>query len=225
MPKIRILIVDQQALMRATLRLLLEAQPDMEVVGEAANTRTALAKVRETAPDIILLDLSPLGTNGLQTLEQLQQACQHTQVVVLTRYQEAAYARAALAAGSAAYVTTHAAPADLFTAIRTVAQGQRFVDPIVAGPLLHELLGQRTPHAAPRAAQPRSLLSPREREVLVQLAQGYTSRQIAAQIHVSVKSVETYRARIAQKLGLHSRAELFRYAHASGLLTSETALG
>jgi DNA-binding NarL/FixJ family response regulator len=225
MPKIRILLVDQQALMRATLRLLLEAQPDMEVVGEASNGRTALAKAHETVPDVILLDLGLPGPNGLQTLEQLRQACRQIQVVVLTQHQEVAYVRAALAAGGAGYVTTHATPSDLFTAIRTVVQGQTFVDPTVAGPLLHGLLGLQTPYQATGSGQPRSLLSAREREVLIRLAQGYTSRQIAAQIHVSVKSVETYRARIAQKLELHSRADLIRYAHASGLLTSEMVLG
>jgi two-component system, NarL family, response regulator NreC len=225
MPKIRILIVDHQALTRATVRLLLEAQPDMEVVGEASNDRTALAMVRDIAPDVILLDLSLPEANGLQTLQRLQQACRHTQVVILTRYQEAAYVRAALAAGGAGYVTTQATPADLLAAIRAVVQGQKFVDPTVAGPLLDELLDQRSPHPVTRPRQPRSLLSPREREVLIRLAQGYTSRQIAAQLHVGVKSVETYRARIAQKLELHSRADLFRYAHASGLLTSEMVLG
>jgi DNA-binding NarL/FixJ family response regulator len=121
-------------------------------------------------------------------------------------------------------VTTHAAPADLISAIHAVVQGQTFVDPTVTGPLLHELLGARMPHRRTSLGQTRSLLSPREREVLIRLAQGYTSRQIAAQIHVSIKSVETYRARIAQKLELHSRADLTRYAHASGLLTSEMVM-
>ena len=225
MPKIRILLVHHEALMRATLRLLLEAQPDMEVVGEAANSHAALDKTRTTTPDVILLDLSLPGANGLQTLEQLRRVCRHAQVVVLTLYQEAAYARAALAAGGGAYVTTHAAPADLIAAIHAVVQGETFVDPTVASPLLHELIMSQTLHIGVSPSQPKSLLSPREREVLIQLAQGYTSRQIAAQLHVSVKSVETYRARIGQKLELRSRADLIRYAHASGLLTSEMVVG
>ena len=225
MPKIRILLVHHEALMRATLRLLLEAQPDMEVVGEAANSHAALDKTRTTTPDVILLDLSLPGANSLQTLEQLRRVCRHAQVVVLTLYQEAAYARAALAAGGGAYVTTHAAPADLIAAIHAVVQGETFVDPTVVSPLLHELIMSQTLHTGVSPSQPKSLLSPREREVLIQLAQGYTSRQIAAQLHVSVKSVETYRARIGQKLELRSRADLIRYAHASGLLTSEMVVG
>jgi DNA-binding NarL/FixJ family response regulator len=207
--------------MRATLRLLLEAQPAMEVAGEASNRHAAIEKAYETTPDVILLDLSLPGANGLQTLEQLRRACRHAQVVVLTLQQEAAYVRAALAAGGGAYVTMHAGPDDLIAAIHAVVQGQTFIDPTVEGQLLRELLGSQTLLTGANPGQPRDLLSPREREVLIQLAQGYTSRQIAAQIHISVKSVETYRARIAQKLELHSRHDLIRYAHVSGLVTSE----
>jgi two-component system, NarL family, response regulator NreC len=225
MAKIRVLLVNHQALLRSALRLLLEAQPDMEVVGEAPNGRAALAKARETTPDVILLELSLPEAGGLQTIEQLRQACRHAEIVVLTLYQEAAYVRAVLAAGGAAYITTYAGPADLLTAIRTVARGQTFVDPAVAGPLLLEFLGKQASRPAGTPGLPRSLLSPREREVLIRLAQGYTNRQIAEQIYVSVKSVETYRARIVQKLELHSRADLIRYAHASGLLTPEMVLG
>jgi DNA-binding NarL/FixJ family response regulator len=225
MPKIRILLVDHQSLVRSAIRALLAAEPDMDVVGEASNSRAALAKTRETTPDVILLELNLPGASGLQIIEQLRQACQHTQIVVLTLHQEAAYVRAVLAAGGDAYITTYASPADLLTAIRAVAQGQTFVDPAVAGPLLYDLLGKKAPHQTATPGPPRTLLSPREREVLIRLAQGYTNRQIAEQIYVSVKSVETYRARIVQKLELHSRAELIRYAHASGLLTSEMVLG
>jgi len=176
MRKIRILLVHHEALMRATLRLLLEAQPDMEVVGEASNRHAAIEKAHDTTPDVILLDLSLPGANGLQTLEQLRRACPHAQVVVLTLQQEAAYVRAALAAGGGAYVTTHAGPADLIAAIHAVVQGQTFIDPTVEGPLLHELLGSQTLLPGADPGQPRDLLSPREREVLIQLAQGYTSR-------------------------------------------------
>ena len=119
----------------------------------------------------------------------------------------------------------NAAPADLIAAIHAVVQGETFIRPTVASPLLHELLMSQTLHTRVSPSRPKSLLSPRERRVLLQLAQGYTSRQIAAQLHVSVKSVETYRARIGQKLELRSRADLIRYAHASGLLTSEMVVG
>jgi two-component system, NarL family, response regulator NreC len=221
MQKIRILLVDYQALVRAGLRLLLEAEPDIQVVGEAPNSLGALAQARETIPDIVLLKIGLPGFGGFTVIEQLRHQCPRTRVLVLSVYADEVSVRSVLAAGSSAYVSKHAAPADLLTAIRSVAQGHSFVDPTLADLLLHDR--PRT-HASVQAAsrgRPRSLLSQREREVLIRLGQGYTNRQTAEQIHVSVKSVETYRARIAQKLELHSRADLIRYAHVSGLLTPE----
>ena len=220
MLKIRILLVGHQVLLRAGLRLLIAAQPELEVVGEAPEGPAALANARNTAPDVILLALGLPGSRGFTLIEQLRHQCPRARVLVLSMSADVASVRAALAAGGAAYLTIQAAPDDLLTAIHAVAQGQPFVDPTLAGPLLSDLLGQWAPRQA-AAGRPKSLLSPREREVLIRLAQGYTHRQIAAQIYVSVKSVETYRARIAQKLELHSRADLIRYAHTSGLLTPE----
>jgi DNA-binding NarL/FixJ family response regulator len=222
MQKIRILLVDHQALVRAGLRILLEAEPDMQVVGEAPNSPVAFAQAQETIPDIVLLEIGLPGISGLKVIEQLRHQCPLTRVLVLSVYADAASVRSALAAGSSAYVTKHAAPADLLTAIRSVAQGHPFVDPTVADSLLHDRPGRWASLQAVATGRPRSLLSRREREVLIQLGQGYTNRQIAEQIGVSIKSVETYRARIAQKLELHSRVEIIRYAHASGLLTPET---
>ena len=221
MQKIRILLVDHQTLVRAGLRILLEAEPDMQVVGEAPNSPVALAQARETIPDVVLLEIGLPGISGLKVIEQLRHQCPLTRVLVLSVYADAASVRSALAAGSSAYVTKHAAPADLLTAIRSVAQGHPFVDPTVADPLLRDRLGIWASLQAAALGRPRSLLSPRESEVLIRLGQGYTNRQIAEQINVSVKSVETYRARIAQKLELHNRVDLIRYVHASGLLTPE----
>jgi two-component system response regulator NreC len=221
MAKIRILLVDHQELLRAALRLLIATQPDLEVVGEASDGLAALANARSTTPDVVLLELGLEGSSGLTLIEQFRRQRPLTRVLVLSRAGDVASVRSALAAGGSAYLTTRAAPADLLTAIRVVAEGYSFVDPKVAGPLLHDFLGDGEPLRTAAPGHPRSLLSPREREVLILLAQGYTHRQIAAQIYVSVKSVETYRARIAQKLELHSRADLIRYAHASGLITPE----
>jgi DNA-binding NarL/FixJ family response regulator len=224
MPKIRILIVDHQELLRAALRLLIAAQPDMEVVGEASDGLAALANARITTPDVVLLELGLEGSRGLTLIELFRRQHPSIRVLVLSPTADVASVRSALAAGGSAYLTTRVAPADLLTAIRTVAQGHSIVDPKVVGPLLHDFLGERASRSTTARDRPKSLLSPREREVLIQLAQGYTQRQIAAQLYVSVKSVETYRARIAQKLELYSRADLTRYAHASGLLTPEMFL-
>jgi DNA-binding NarL/FixJ family response regulator len=221
MQKIRILLVDHQALVRAGLRILFEAEPDMQVVGEAPNSPAALAQARETMPDIVLMEIDLPGTSGFKVIEQLRRQCPLTRVLVLSVNADVASVRSALAAGSSAYITKHAAPADLLTAIRSVAQGHPFVDPTLDDPLLHDHPGTWASLWGAAAGRPRSLLSPREREVLIRLGEGYTNRQIAEQINVSVKSVETYRARIALKLELHSRADLIRYAHASGLLTPD----
>jgi two-component system response regulator NreC len=218
MQKIRILMVDDQTIVRACLRMFLNTQTDMEVVGEAKDIRTALAKAREMQPDVAVMEICLPRTSGIMAIEQLRQECPQTRVVILSLYDDQAHARSALAAGGSAYVVKQAAPADLLSAIRAVYRGHFFVDRSLAGPVLEGLLEKATRRSA-QTGSPRSLLSPREREVLTLLAQGYTHRQIAEQIHVSVKSVETYRWRVAQKLKLHSRAELVRYAHESGLLT------
>jgi two-component system, NarL family, response regulator NreC len=219
MPKIGILIVDDHAILRAGLRMLINAQPDMEVVGEATDGHDALWKAREMKPDVALMDITMPKASGLQVLEQLRQVCPHTRVLVLTMHDDPAYARSVLAAGGLGYVVKRAADSDLLAAIRSVYRGRTFVDPTLAGTLVQDLLGKKLPAGPTDKGASRGLLSPREREVLLLLAQGYTNQQAAKWMLVSVKTVETYRARIAQKLGLHSRAELTRYAMESGLLT------
>jgi two-component system response regulator NreC len=204
--------------MRTGLRMFLNAQPDMEVVGEAKDIRIALTKAREIKPDVVVMEICLPRISGIKAIEQLRRECPQTRVVVLSLYDDQAHARAALAAGGSAYVVKRAAAADLLSAIRAVHQGRFFVDRSLAGRVLEDFLEKAT-HRSAKPGRPRSFLSPREREVLALLAQGYTHRQIAEKIRVGVKSVETYRSRLSQKLKLHSRAELVRYAHESGLLT------
>jgi two-component system, NarL family, response regulator NreC len=219
MQKIRILIVDDQTIVRTCVQMFLNAQTDMEVVGEAKDIRTALTKAREMQPDVTVMEICLPRTSGIMAIEQLLQECPQMRVVILSLYDDQAHARSALAAGGSAYVVKQAAASDLLSAIRTVYRGHFFVDRSLAGSMLEGLLEKATGRSA-APDSPRALLSPRELEVLTLLAQGYTHRQIAEKIHVSVKSVETYRWRVAQKLKLHSRAALVRYAYESGLLTS-----
>jgi two-component system, NarL family, response regulator NreC len=218
MQKIRILMLDDQTVMRIALRMFLDAQPDMEVVGEAMDSRSALIKAREKQPDVTIMEIRMPRTSGIQTIEQLRQKCPQTRVVVLTLYEDQAHARSALAAGASAYVVKRAPASDLLSAIRSAYRGHFFVDRSLAGPVLEGFLEKATGRST-KSGSPGGLLSPREAQVIVLLAQGYTHRQVAEQIHVSAKSVETYRWRISQKLKLHTRAELVRYAHESGLLT------
>ncbi|HXH11121.1 MAG TPA: response regulator transcription factor [Alphaproteobacteria bacterium] len=224
MSKIRILIVDDHAILRAGLRMLINAQPDMEVVSEATDGHEALSRARDMKPDVALMDITMPKTGGLQALEQLRQACPQTRILVLTMHDDPAYALSVLAAGGLGYVVKRAADSDLLAAIRAVYLGRTFVDSTLAGSLVQDLLGKHMSSGAADKASPRSLLSPRECEVLRLLAQGYTNQQAAKWLMVSVKTVETYRARIAQKLGLHSRPELTRYALESGLLTPESLI-
>jgi two-component system, NarL family, response regulator NreC len=222
MAKIRILIVDDHAILRTGVRMLINAQPDMEVVSEAMDGHEALSKARQMKPDITLMDITMPKTSGLQALEQLRQVCPQTRILVLTMHDDPAYARSVLAAGGLGYVVKRAADSDLLAAIRAVHRGRTFVDPALAGSLVQDLLAKQASAGPTGRGVRRSLLSPREREVLRLLAQGYTNQQAAKWIMVSVKTVETYRARIAQKLGLNSRAELTRYALESGLLTPDS---
>jgi DNA-binding NarL/FixJ family response regulator len=219
MPKIGILVVDDHAILRAGLRMLINAQPDMEVLGEATDGHEALQKAREMNPDVTLMDITMPKIGGLQALEQLRQVCPQTRVLVLTMHDDPAYARSVLAAGGSGYVVKRAADSDLLAAIRAVHRGRIFVDPTLAGSLVQDLLGMKASTGPTDRSTPKSLLSQREREVLLLLAQGYTNQQAAKRMLVSVKTVETHRAHITQKLGLHSRAELTRYALESGLLT------
>jgi two-component system, NarL family, response regulator NreC len=208
MGKIRVLIADDHAILRAGLRLLINNQPDMEVVGEAADGHEALRQARQTNPDVLTLDLTMPGGGGLETMKDLREACPQTRMLVLTMHEGPSYLRAALAAGASGYVAKSAVDAELLTAIRSIAQGRTFVTITLSDKGTHQVLGDS------RAAV--NLLSSREQEVLKLLAQGYTNKEVGKQLCLSVKTIETYRARLADKLGLRSRADLTRYALETG---------
>ena len=224
MAKIRVLIADDHPILRAGLRLLINNQPDMEVVGEAADGHEALRQARQANPDVLTLDLTMPGGGGLKTLEGLRLACPQTRVLVLTMHEDPSYLRAALAAGASGYVVKSAVDAELLAAIRSIAQGRTFVTITLSDRGTHQVLGDQLggpprTESPPRA--PVKLLSSREQEVLKLLAQGYTNKEVGTQLCLSVKTIETYRARLAVKLGLRSRADLTRYALEMGLLSGK----
>jgi two-component system response regulator NreC len=216
MRTIRVLIADDHAVLRAGLRMLIGAQPDMEVVGEAADGEAAVRDAAQMRPDVTLVDITMPGLGGLRTIERLRRTCPQTRILVLTMHDVPAYLRAALAAGANGYVVKRAADAELLSAIRGVHRGRTVLDPMLAAMVVQGGLGKRP--ASGQAGGPASLLSPREREVLDLVAQGYTNQQIGDRLGISVKTVETYRSRLVEKLGLHSRADLVRYAFDSGLV-------
>ena len=217
MAAIRILIADDHAVLRAGLRMLIGAQPDLEVVGEAADGDEAVRRVAETRPDVALVDLTMPGSGGIKAIERIREESPATRVLVLTMHDVPAYLRSALSAGASGYVVKSAADAELLSAIRAVHRGRTVLDPGLAAAVVQGGLGKKP--GAVQAGGAASLLSPREREVLDLVAQGYTNQQIADRLGLSVKTVETYRSRLVEKLGLRSRAELVRYAVDSGFFT------
>ena len=213
------MIADDHAILRSGLRLLVNAQPDMEVVAEASDGEQAVQAARETRPDVALMDLTMPRTGGMRALQEIVRICAETRVLVLTMHDDPAYLRSALAAGSSGYVLKRSVDADLLAAIRAVHRGGTFVDPSLANVLVQDLLAKKGAQA--RGAEPANILSARELQVLRLVARGYSSQQIAKQILVGVKSVETYRSRLAQKLGLRTRSDVVRFAVQMGLLTPE----
>ena len=210
MTPIRLLVADDHAVLRAGLRMLFDVQRDMAVVGEAGNGVELLQHARELQPDVVLMDLTMPGPHSGEVIRQVLRACPKTRVLVLTMHDDPAYLASAMAAGAAGYVVKKVADSELVSAIRAVHAGRTFVD-------LTQSMGSPA-HADPRPND----LSRREREVLRLLAQGHSNQQVAARIRVSVKTVETYRTRLSAKLGLKGRAELYRFAVESGILTPES---
>jgi DNA-binding NarL/FixJ family response regulator len=213
------MIVDDHAILRAGLRMLVNAQADMEVVFEAPDGEKAVQQVRETKPDVTLLDLTMPRVGGMKALQEIARNCRETRVLILTMHDDPAYLRSALAAGASGYLLKRAVDAELLAAIRAVHRGGIFVDPRLASVLVQDVLAKKGKKAGP--TQPVNILSDRELQVLRLVARGYTSAQIAKQISVGVKTVETYRSRFAEKLGLRTRSDVIRFAVQMGLLTAE----
>jgi len=215
--KMRILVADDHAVFRAGLRLLLNGQPDMEVVAEAGDGRDAIRKTAEAKPDVVLFDLTMPRTNAMDTIRHVARTRSKPKVVVLTMHEHPAYVHSAVAAGAAGYVVKRAADTELLSTIRAAGRAGRGTTlPI---PVLATGAEVARPARAGRGG--RALLSPREDQVLRFLAQGYSNRQIATRLKLSVKTVETFRARVSKKLRLRGRAALVRYALRTGLATIE----
>lgn len=216
-PRIRVLIGDDHATLRAGLRMLIDAQHDMTVVGEAGDGEIVLQQAALVRPDVILLDLTMPNLGGLPALDRLRSVAPDSRTLVLTMHDDPAYFRSAMHAGALGYLHKSAAHGELLSAIRVVHAGKPFVSQAMALALAHDVIAGAT--AAPPSAKP--LLSERERKVLGLLAQGFTNQECAAHLGVSVKTVETYRARLYKKLGVKTRAQLVRFAVGSGLLSND----
>jgi two-component system response regulator NreC len=211
---VRVLIVDDHAVVRSGLRRVLEAEGDIEVVAEAGDTREAVFEARAHKPDVVLMDVVMPGTSGIEATPMVLEEVPEAKVLILSMQDDPRYVRAAFDAGAQGYVLKEAADAEVVEAVREVANGGRYVHPTLGARLV-------AADAEERARADADPLSDREREVLRLLALGHTNQEIAKMLYLSVRTVETHRAHIMQKLRLTTRAELVRHAIDSGLLEDE----
>jgi DNA-binding NarL/FixJ family response regulator len=217
MNRIKVLIADDHAIVREGIRMILDSHEDIEVVGEAADGRETIVQVEKLAPDVVLMDIAMPGLGGLEATLEIVKAHPDSKVLVLTQYDDSEYIFRFLKAGAAGYVLKKTVGSDLVAAIRAVAQGKSFIDPTIADRVIKGYLH-------PEVSSDETLydrLSDREKTVFKLIAEGYTSRQIADTLFLSVKTVMTHRANIMDKLALHNRAELIKYAIRRGLITPD----
>jgi len=218
--KIRILIADDHVVLRSGLRRLLNEQPDIEVIGEANDGNEAITRTDELVPDVLLLDITMPGLGGIDTIRIVKARMPKVAILVLTMHEDEGHFIEALKAGASGYVPKKAADTELIAAIRAVNRGEVFIYSSFAKTMVTRMIHGESSYQE-EAVDRYERLSQREQEVLKAVAQGYTNQQIANQLYLSVKTVETYKARIMEKLNLHGRAELVRFALQHGLLIQE----
>ena len=211
---VRVLLVDDHAVVREGLKALINSQTDMTVVGEAEDGVQAIEAAQRLQPNVLVMDLSMPNMGGAEATLSVREKCPEVKVLALTVHAERSYLRQLLSAGASGYVLKRAASEELVRAVRAVAAGGVYIDPTVAGAIVEEYL-----EGAPETGPAASALSEREHDVLVRIARGYTNKEIAADLELSVKTVETYKARVAEKLGLRTRVDIVRWASRNGLLT------
>lgn len=216
MKRIRVLIADDHSIVREGVRMILSGQRDFEVVGEAATGREALNLARQLRPDVVVMDINMPDMNGIQATEKIRQEMPSVQVLGLTMHEEENYVFQMLRAGGAGYVLKRAAAEDLVAAVRAAQRGEAFLYPSVARLVVQDILDRAA--AKKEEHPPLDGLTPREREVLTLIAEGRTSQEIGEQLYISIKTVQTHRAHIMEKLKMHDRTELVRYAIRKGLI-------
>jgi two-component system, NarL family, response regulator NreC len=216
MTPVKVLIVDDHAVVRAGLRMLLGADSELQIVGEAGDGAQALQMVRELSPDVVLMDISMPDMNGIEATRRIKELCPDVAVLALTMHEDDQYFFEMLGAGASGYVPKRAAPDDLVSAIRAVSRGGVFLFPSLARALVSDYL-QRVEQGGVTGRH-FDALTDREREVLVRIAQGFSNQQIADELVISIKTVNRHRENIMAKLNLHSRVELVHYAIEKGLI-------
>jgi len=215
MKTIRILLADDHTILRAGLKMMLNAQPDMEVIGEAQDGRQAIQEAQKLQPDIILMDITMPDMNGIEATRQIKKLMPEVKVLMLTMHEHDEYVFQALRAGASGYMLKEAADTELITALHVIQSGQFYLSPTAQSIVVGDYL-QRVRTGEEKDSY--STLTEREREILKLVAEGYTNNQIAERLVISPKTVDTHRTHIMDKLNLHSRAELVKYAMRRGLL-------
>lgn len=220
MKKIRVVLADDHVMLRSGLKLLLNGQMGIKVVGEASDGAEAISKTAELKPDVLLLDITMPNMGGIDALRTIKEKTPSIFIIILTMHENEAYLLEALKAGASGYVLKKAADNELINAIRAVYDGEVFIPSSLAKSVVNEMVsgGVRREESVDNSQEQ---LSPRELEVLTMIAQGYTNQQLANRLYLSVKTVETYKARVMGKLNLASRVELVRYALQHGFLDTD----
>ncbi len=218
MNKIRLLIADDHAIVRTGIRLLLDSQPDMEVVGEAQDGRESLAQAQKLKPDVILMDIAMPDMGGVEATRAIKETCPQAQILALTMHEDARYFFRMLQVGASGYVVKGADPSELLSAIRAVFQNKAYLFPSLARKLLDDYL-QRVGAGVEKDSYAK--LTSREREVLKLVGEGDTSREIAETLFISLNTIERHRTNIMGKLGMHNKSQLIRFAIRKGLVKVE----
>ena len=208
--RIRILLADDHRLVRQGFRLILQTQDDMEVVGESGDGRDAVEKAAALHPDVVLMDITMPGLNGIEATRRIREVAPQSHVLALSVHRDGVYVREIVRAGAEGYILKESADTELLSAVRAVAEGHSYLSPEVAGSFLKDFRSQ--------VERPTDLLTPREREVLQLIAEGQTNKQIAERLRLSVYTVDGHRTRLMEKLGLHSVGELIRFAIKNGMV-------
>ncbi len=213
--KIRVLIADDHGTVREGLRLLINSQDDLEVVGEAADGREAIRLASELSPEVLVMDISMPGLNGLEAAKRVRDLCPQVRVLMLTRHNDDGFLKQLLAAGASGYALKLSSGDELMRAIRTVASSRTYIDPAIAGKLVASAARRTKPGREARVE-----LSEREEQVLRLIAWGYSNKEIAARLNLSVKTIEAHKANAMQKLDMTGRIDIVRYAVLRGWLES-----
>ena len=209
--KIRVLLADDHAILRKGVRMLIDAQPDLEVVGEAKTGREAIHEARELKPDVVVMDVSMPELNGIEGTRQICDELPHTKVIGLSMHRDSVYVREILRAGARGYLLKDSEDDDLVRAIRAVARGEAFLSPAISDAVLTDY--------RKHVSNPVDLLTSREREVLTMIAEGKTNKEIANALNLSVYTVESHRGSVMEKLNLHNTGDIVRFALRNGLMS------